>query len=98
MPIRPRLGRTLQPSMLPAGLKNPERSMLPSMPVVVSSQPAQLDDELLGRASQSGCAAFAAPPAAACEAAAELAGGGNHEVRESVVRQRRHEFAPFGAG
>ena len=59
---------------------------------------AQLGDELLGRALQGGCAAFAATSATTREPAAELSDGRDDQVREILVGQPGDELVPLGAG
>jgi len=69
-----------------AGLKALRISMLFCIPIiVVLSLSAQLGDELPGRALQSGSAPVAATAAAACQPTAELADGGDDQVRQGII-------------
>lgn len=80
----------------PRALRSRLLSLLPV--VVVFTSPAQLDNQLLGRVFQGGCAAVAAPSTAACEPATELPDGGDDQMRKSIVGQRGDELVPLGAG
>lgn len=72
-------------------------SMLALVPIIVALF-AKLGNKLPGRALQCRNAAFAATPAAACETATELAGGGDDQTRQGFVRQRGNQFVQFGKG
>lgn len=85
--------------MLPTRPRALRSFLLPRLPIVaVFTSPAQLDSQLLSRAFQGGCAAFAATSVAARKPAAELSDGGDDQVREGIVGQPGDEFVPLGAG
>jgi len=91
-----------RPSPIPACACHEERvtsshaARSPTTIAVVLS--AQLGDELPGCPLQDGVAASAATSAAAHEPATELAGGGDDQARQGIIRERRDKFLQLGRG